>query len=308
MKDALGIVESVFQCHGEGKVIMPAKITLHFASGLGDANAMPAHVVPLGSAGIKWAAGFWGNPELGLPSVSAVIILNDPETGIPIAILEGGWITAMRTGAATGVGAKYLARKDSSVVGIVGAGFQAPFQIEALAQVFKLERVKVNDLDQQKAENLARRSESKLGIPVEAVATARRAVEESDIIVTATSSSEPIVEADWLKAGVFIAAIGSLQEVTDDVVYRMDKVLVDNLEQTTHRGALARMFQSGKIDKNRIYVELGGIVSGKKRGRISDSEDILLVPIGMGSEDMGVAGHLYGKAIKRGVGTTLPLL
>jgi alanine dehydrogenase len=307
MKETLGIVESVFRAHGEGKVVMPPKITLRFASGLGDANAMPAHVVPLGAAGIKWAAGFWKNPEKGLQSISAVIILNDPETGIPTAILEGGWITAMRTGAATGVGAKYLARKDSSIMGILGAGFQASFQIEALAEVFELDKVKISDIDRKKAQNLAHRLSSELGILVEAVDNPRTVVEGSDLVVTATSSSEPIVEAEWLKEGVFISAIGSLQEVSDGVVCQVEKVVVDNLEQTAHRGALARMYHSGKINRRRIHAELGEIVAGKKTGRVSDGERILLVPIGMGSEDMGVAGHLYREAVKRGVGTRLSL-
>ena len=308
MKETLKIVESVFRAHGEGNVVMPAKITLHFASGRGDANAMPAHVVPLDSAGIKWAAGFWENPTKGLPSVSAIIVLNDPRTGIPIAVLEGGWITAMRTGAATGIGARYLARQDSSVMGIIGAGFQAYFQIEAIAQLFELDRVKVNDLDHQKSQDLARRVSSELGITVEAVDNPREVVESSDIVVTATSSSEPIVEVDWLKEGVFISAIGSLQEVEDDVVYQAEKVFVDSFEQTTHRGALAHMYQSGKIDRTRICAELGEVVAGKSEGRVSESEKILLVPIGMGSEDVGVAGHLYRKAMRKDVGTRLPFL
>ncbi len=308
MKETLEIVDSVFRAHGEGDVVMPAKITLHFAGRLGDANAMPAHVVPLDSAGIKWAAGFWGNPAKGFPSVSAVIVLNDPETGIPIAVLEGGWITAMRTGAATGIGARYLARQDSSVVGIFGAGFQSFFQIEALAQVFELEKVKINDIDRRKTRNLASRVTSELGIASQESVVPREVVEGSDIIVTATSSSEPIVEADWLDEGVFISAIGSLQEVSDDVVYRVEKVFVDSLEQTMHRGALARMYQSEKIDRTRICAELGDVVAGKSEGRASESEKILLVPIGMGSEDVGVAGHLYRRALKKGVGTRLPFL
>lgn len=307
MKEVLRIIESVFRAHGEGEVVMPPKITLRFASGLGDANAMPAHVVPLGAAGIKWAAGFWKNPAKGLPSISAVIILNDPETGIPVAILEGGWITAMRTGAATGVGAKYLACEDSSILGILGAGFQASFQIEALAEVFELDKVRIGDIDCQKAQSLARRLSSELEIPVEAVDNPRTVVEGSDLVVTSTSSSEPIVESDWLKEGVFISAIGSLQEVSDDVVYQVEKVVVDNLDQTTHRGALARMYRLGKIDRGRIYAELGEIVAGKKVGRISSRERVLLVPIGMGSEDIGVAAYLYREAVKRGVGTQLPL-
>lgn len=308
MKEALEIVESVFRAHGEGKVVMPAKITLHFAGGLGDANAMPAHVVPLDVAGMKWAAGFWKNPGRGLPSVSAVIVLNDPETGIPMAVLEGGWITAMRTGAATGIGAKYLARRDSSILGIIGAGFQASFQIKALAEVFKLKKVIINDIVLQKAQSLAYQTSSELGVSVAVVSSAQEAVEGSDIVVTATSCSQPIVEMEWLKRGVFVSAIGSLQEVSDDVVRRVDKVVVDSAEQTMHRGALARMYQSGKIDESRVYCELGEIVAGKMEGRISEDERILLVPIGMGSEDVGVAGRLYEEAVRRGAGKRLPFL
>jgi ornithine cyclodeaminase/alanine dehydrogenase-like protein (mu-crystallin family) len=214
----------------------------------------------------------------------------------------------MRTGAATGVGAKYLARPDSSVVGIIGAGFQAPFQIEALAEVFELGEVKVNDIDQQKAKTLARSATSKLGIAVEAVANPRKAVENSDIVVTATSSSVPIVEVEWLEEGVFISAIGSLQEVSDDVVNKVEKVFVDSIEQTMHRGALARLYESGRIDRARVYAELGEVVAGKRDGRISVDERILLVPIGMGSEDIGVAGELYRKALRKGVGRRLPFL
>jgi alanine dehydrogenase len=310
MKDDIEIVEEVFRAHGEGKVSMPPKISLPFDEPeIGFINAMPAYVKTMPAAGMKWAGGFWNNPKkYGLPSIQAIIILNDPHTGFPLAIMDGAWITAMRTGAVTAVGAKYLAREYSEVVGIIGAGMQGRYQIMALNEVLDINKVLVFDLSKESREVYAKEIGGKLGLDVEPVESAEEATRGSDILVTATSSLEPFIEDEWLKEGNFTCAIGSFREIDDDVALNADKIVVDSLEQCIHRGNLHDLFERGIITKEMIHSELGEVVAGKKEGRVSDYEKILLVPIGMGSEDVATALRVYQTASEKGVGRKLSLL
>lgn len=310
MRESIEIMEKVFQAHGKGKVTMPAKISLDFDGGrIGFKNAMPAYVRAIGAAGIKWAGGFWNNPKkYGLPSISAIIILDDVKTGFPIAIMEGSWITAMRTGAVTAVGAKYLARKDSNIIGIVGAGVQGRYQLMALNELFNIKKVKIADKSKEAGEAYAKEMNKKLGLNIRYVQNVEEAVRDSDVLVTATTSHKPFVKSEWLKEGNFTCAIGSYREIEDDVVLKADKVVVDNLEQCMHRGNLSEMFERCIITEKGIYAELGEIVACRKKGRVSNSERTLLVPIGMGSEDIATASRIYQIAIKKGLGQRFSFL
>jgi len=308
MKDTISTVENVFKAHGEGKVVMPPKLTLD----LGESgnwpgynafmNAMPAYIGTVDIAGLKWAGGFWENPKRGLSSIMAIIVLIDPKTGVPLVVMEGSYITALRTGAATAVGAKYLAKRNSSVVGMIGAGTQAEYNLEALNELFNIEEVRVSSRSKESALRYANKMHKKLGLNLKQMDTAREAVKGADIVVTATTSKQPILKQEWIQPGTFIAAIGSYQEVDDDVAKKADKIVVDNLEQVKHRGSLRIMFDKGILTADDTYAELGEIVAGKKRGRETDREVILLVPIGMGSEDVAVAYLAYKRAKEKKMG------
>lgn len=309
MRDTVEIVERVFEAHGQGDAIVPPKISLDMqitAKYNTWGNAMPAYVGPWNVSGIKWAGANWNNPEKhGLPSIFATIILTDPETFAPVAIIGGGWITAMRTGAATAVASKYLARQDSRVLCIVGAGYQAGFQLSALDEVLNLDEVRIADKREQARERFAEDMAKKLGLNVNPVATMEDAVKGADIVVTVTSADEPLVHYEWLKDGCFICAVGSYQELQFRIVKSVDKIVVDHLEQTMHRGELAKWVSKGLLSERDVYAELGDIVAGKKKGRESDTEKILCVPIGMGSEDLAVAKRIYDISLEKGIGTKL---
>ncbi|UCB61228.1 MAG: ornithine cyclodeaminase [Candidatus Bathyarchaeota archaeon] len=309
MKETVETIERVFKAHGEGDVIVPSKISLDMkitAKYDTWGNAMPAYVGPWNMSGIKWAGANWNNPKkYGLPSIFATIILTDPETFAPVAIIGGGWITAMRTGAATAVAAKYLARHDAKVLCIVGAGYQSGFQLSALNEVQKLSEVRVADIRKNARESFAEEMGKKLSLNVSPVDSMENGVKGADIIVTVTSADAPLVRNEWLKTGCFICAVGSYQELDFKIIRTVNKIVVDHLEQTMHRGELAKWVSKGLISKRDVYAELGYIVAGKKKGRESDTERILCVPIGMGSEDIAISKRIYEISLKKGLGKKL---
>jgi ornithine cyclodeaminase/alanine dehydrogenase len=312
--DVIGAVEGALRAHGEGKVVMPPKISLD----LGEKgewpeygafiNAMPAFVGPLEMAGIKWAGGFWTNVEKGFPNVMATLILNDPETGVARAIMEAGWITAIRTGAATAVGAKYLAKKGSGKVGLIGAGTQGEYQLMALDRVFDIQQVAVYDIRRDVSKAYVRKMSPQLNQDIRAAMSVEETVEGADVVVAATTGQEPFLDGSWLQEGCCVCAIGSYEEIHDNVVQVADKIVVDNLEQVKHRGGLAPKFERGLLTEEDVYAEIGEIVAGKKAGRESEEETILLVPIGMGSEDIATATMLYERAMEKGIGLKVDLL
>jgi alanine dehydrogenase len=309
MRETVDIVERVFEAHGKGDAIVPPKTSLDMqitAKHKTWGNAMPAYVGPWNISGIKWAGANWDNPaKYELPSIFATIILTDPETFAPVAIVGGGWITAMRTGAATAVAAKYLARHDSRVLCIVGAGYQASFQLSALNELLNLDEVRIADKRKQAREKFAEEMGAKLGLSIYPVTTIQDAVKGADVVVTVTSADEPLVHYEWLKDGCLICAVGSYQELQFRILKSVDRIIVDHLEQTMHRGELAKWVIRGLLSERDVYAELGDIVAGKKKGRESDTEKLLCVPIGMGSEDLAVAKRIYDISLEKGIGTKL---
>ncbi len=309
MKETVETIEKVFRAHGVGDVIVPPKVLLDMQiTGKYDTwgNAMPAYVGPWNASGIKWAGANWNNPKKhGLPSIFASIILTDPETFAPVAIIGGGWITAMRTGAATAIAAKYLASSNAEVLCLIGAGYQAKFQLSALNEIFKPCEVRVADLDKYRRAKFASEMSERFSFKIRQVGTIKSAVQGADIVVTVTSADEPLVRYEWLKDNCFVCAVGSYQELEFRVIKSVNKIIVDHLEQTMHRGELAKWVSKGLVSERDIYAELGDVVAGKKPGRESDEETILCVPIGMGSEDIAVAHRIYELSMKKGLGQKL---
>ena len=183
MKDIIRALEVMFKDKGNGKVEMPPKPGIHTRP---DAfiHAMPAYIPAMKSAGMKWVSGYPGNQKKGLPYITGLLILNDPDTGIPTAVMDATWITAQRTGAATAVAAKYLARRNSSTVGIIACGVQGRSNLEALAEIYRISKVKAYDIFPDIAKRYANEMGKKLGLDIEPVKTPREAVTGMDIVVT----------------------------------------------------------------------------------------------------------------------------
>ena len=200
MVSIIDALEQMFKEKGEGRVEMPPKPGIHTRE---DAfiHAMPAYIPSLEAAGVKWISGYPGNQAKGLPYITGLLILNDPDTGIPTAIMDATWITAQRTGAATAVAARYLARPDSSTAGIIACGVQGRSNLQALACAFPLTRVRVFDLHTSVAQRFAAEMSVELEIDVEAVEDPRLAVVDTDLVVTSgpiLKHPTPVIEADWL--------------------------------------------------------------------------------------------------------------
>jgi ornithine cyclodeaminase len=313
MNLALEAVEEVFRMHARNEVNLPSKVVLDMDERRhGRVNAMPAY---LGGSfhicGLKWIAGFPNNPrKYGIARAHALIILNNADTGLPVAIIEGSRISALRTGAVTGIGGRYLARRDSQTLALIGAGVQAWTQFEAMQTVLeRLTETRIFDIDRKKAESMQTRAASRWpDLKVSVADSPEEAITDADCVITATVADEPIVKAAWLKEGVFFAHVGSYQEEEEAVIQKADKVVVDLWEEVLHRRTplLARMFEQGKIDASRIYADLGNIVEGRIPGRENNRERIFFSPLGLGSEDIALAARIFQRATASGLGTLLP--
>jgi ornithine cyclodeaminase/alanine dehydrogenase len=288
-------VDEVFKAHGNKETVLPAKISLDL-SPMGIqafSNAMPAYVHPLKAAGIKWAGGFPNNPKKNLGYIMATIILQDPETGIPLAVMDGVHITNIRTGAVAGICAKYLANPGSEVVAIVGAGQQGRTSLTAISRLFRLREARAYDLRPEVSESYAKEMEAAIEVKVLPVTHPRDAVEQADIVVTATHADEPVVLNEWLKPGVLSVSLGTYQEFDEESILGADKVLVDNWEQCSHRGELKKLVAGGRFKQEEVYAEIGEVAAGLKPGRNSPTERIMAIPIGLGTHDVAVGYRAY---------------
>lgn len=304
MADCLNIVEDVLNAQGRGQVAMPPKITLNIDPYQGWINAMPAFLGPQKAAGLKWAGGWLNNAQKALPYIMAEIFLIDPQTGLLKAVMEGGYITDLRTGAATGIAARYLARKDSKVLALIGAGAQGRMQLRALTRIFEFEKIIVADRMAKYAEPFADEMRSELGVAISVAGKVEEAVRMADIIVTATNSHEVLVKHQWVKNGTFIASIGSYPEIDPQILFSAGKVVVDSWAQARHRGELAELVAQGRFSQKDLFGEIAEIVSGAKPGRQSEEEIIVACLIGLGSVDIGCAAHAYETARRTGWGQT----
>ncbi len=310
MRQIIEIVEEVFKAHANRRVVMPSKITLDMSTlGIQNwMNAMPAYVEQFQTYGIKWAGGFLNNQkEYNLPYVMATLILNDPQNGYPIAILDAVHITNMRTGATAAVAARYLACSRYPVVAFIGSGVQAWASLQAINLLFDVKEVRTADINpdaRQKLASLARTIELN-SRPVE---NNREAVEGADIIVVATPAAAPLVMKDWITPGAFIAKMGSYQELDDALTLGSDKIIVDHRDQAEHRGELVHLFHQGKLSQEDIHAEIGEVILGTRTGREKDDEIIIAGLVGMGSEDVAVGATVLKRAAELNLGQSFNFL
>ena len=297
MGEVLKAVEHAFKLKAEGKAIMPPKLYLNLPQYQGDYRAMPAYID--GSAGVKWGSVYPNNRKRNLPTVMATIILCDPENGCPLAIMDGTYITAMRTGAAGGVAVKYLARRESSVIGMIGAGRQAETQLLAISQVLpRIDEVKVFDKQKDVSLRYVQEMGAKLNTDIRLAETIGEAT-EADIVVMTTPSRKPIVKKEYIRLGTHINAIGAdakgKQELEADLLMAA-KVIVDDVEQASHSGEINVPLSNGLIEVNDIYGTLGEIVTNTKKGRENDEDITIFDSTGLAILDIICAKLTYERA------------
>lgn len=316
MKAVMRDVEQVYILNQEGDVINPGKCVLRWGKTvedenvMGRINAMPGYIGgEYDMAGIKWIGSGPMNYKKGLPRASVTIILNDPDTKLPICVADGTAISTMRTGASGGVAIKFLAKSDASVMTICGAGAQAPTQLEAaLIARPTIKTVYVYDIrpesSQRFVEAMSKKYPALTFIPTQDVEAATR---ESDIIDCVTLASEPFIKGAWLKAGALVMNMADY-EVDNECVKRADKLVVDYWENVKHRmiSTVALMWRDGLIKDEDIHAELGEILIGKKAPRENDEEIIYFNAVGAGIMDIAVAARCYRNAKAEGKGVTLP--
>ena len=305
MKKVIQIVEKAFLEKAAGRTEAPPKPGIHPAK---DAfiHAMPAYLKAIKAAGVKWVAGFPENTKKGLPYISGLLILNDTDTGFPIAIMDCTWITAMRTGAATAIAARHLARRDSRVLGILGCGTQGRSNLEALlTECTSLERVKAYDIDSRKLQEYVKQMTAKIGTEVIPVKSPKKAVEKCDIVVTSgpiLKTPRPVIEKSWFRNGGLACPLDFDSYWKPETMHSMDKFCTDDRYQLTYYKA-----QGYFANVPEVYAELGEIVSGAKPGRESPEERIMLMNLGLAIEDIATASYVYKEAQRAGLGRLLPL-
>jgi len=294
MADVINVVEEAFKMCGEGKGKMPAKVYLSVEQG--DFRAMPA-ALP-GCAGMKWVNVHPRNPSLGLPSVMAVLIYNDPETGYPLAIMDATEITAYRTGAAAAIASKYLARRSPHTMGVIGAGYQAYTQILAHAELFN--PISINAFD------ISRAAVDRLGQSLPHLSIKSCSVQEAvacDIVCTLTPSRSPVVKREWIIPGTHINAVGAdapgKQELEPSIL-KEAIVIVDDLTQASHSGEINVPIQKGFYSADEVYGTLAEVIVGKKKGRTDNRAITVFDSTGIAVEDIAVAKLLFEKAQQAG--------
>jgi alanine dehydrogenase len=302
MEEVIPVVEKAFKELTEGKGAMPSKVYLTLKDG--DFRAMPA-ALP-GAAGMKWVNVHPGNPLKGLPTVMAVLIYNDPTTGYPLAIMDATESTAFRTAATSAIASKYLARKNSKTLGIVGAGRQASTHIMAHELIFNFKEIRVFDISSEAVSRLIK------GLPESPIKEC--SLEEtvkSDIVCTLTPAHQPVVKSKWIMPGTHINAVGADAQGKEELepsILNDAMVVVDDLRQASHGGEINVPISKGLFKKQQIYATLGEIITGIKTGRTDNKIITVFDSTGLAIEDIAVSRLLYEKARNKGTGLAVNLV
>jgi len=282
---------------------MPPKPGIHPGQGDNFIHAMPAYIPALKSAGVKWVSGFPENYKQGLPYITGLLILNDVETGLPISVMDCAWITAMRTGAATAVAARYLARPESTAVGVLGCGVQGRTNVEALKVLFPLEQVIAYDVNAEAARTYAKEMKERFGLKVTVVNKPQEAVTGCDIVVTAgpiLKKPHRTIQAGWLDEGAFASLVDFDSYWHPEAMKETAKFCTDDLSQLNHYQEVG-YFQEIPA----VYADLGELVAGKKPGRATPKERTMTANLGLAMDDMATAPLILKRAMEKGIGTWL---
>jgi ornithine cyclodeaminase/alanine dehydrogenase len=305
MSEIIAALETAFRAKGEGRTEMPPKPGVHPGGGDNFIHAMPAYIQDLKSAGVKWVSGYPENYKRGLPYITGLLIYNDVENGLPLAVMDCVWITAKRTGAASAVAARRLARPESAVMGMLGCGVQGQSHAEAFTETFPLKKILAYDKDPESARRYAAAMTRQLKVEVVAVKTPREAVSGCDIVATAgpiLKVPHATIQAGWLDEGAFASLVDYDSYWSREALAQAAKFCTDDIPQL-------KLYQSMGYFQNipPIHADLGELVTGKKKGRENPRERTMTANLGLAIDDMAVAPLIFARAKEKGIGTWLPL-
>jgi ectoine utilization protein EutC len=311
MPEAMMVVEDAFAALARGEARLPDVIGLEIPEVDGEFHVKGAHLQGAPYAIFKVASGFWENPARGLPTSSGLMMAFDATTGFPTALLlDNGYLTDLRTGAAGGVAANYLANPVLEKVAIIGSGLQARYQLRAVAAVRQFDgRVAVWSRNRAHAEAYAREMVAELDVDVGVAPDVEVALRNAGLVVTTTPSRQPLIEAGWLSRGVHINAVGSdapdKQELDVSVLARADIVFADRLSQCSRLGEIHHAVEAGVIDADDVAGELGDLIIGRAPGRTSEDQITVCDLTGVGVQDAAIASLALEKAMAMGLGSEL---
>ncbi len=308
------LISALEQAHVQfsaGKVVMPVRLVVPLPEIQGRITSMPAFMSEGKALGIKIISYFRDNPKQDLPPILATISMYSAETGKLEVLMDGVYITAIRTACASAMATKALARPETPVLGILGAGTQARTHIRALSRVRSIERVLIWSPSRVNAIYVKEELEGELGIEIHPQESAEAVVREADILTTVTDAAEPVLEAEWLKPGVHINAVGShrpeAREMGSDTVKRAT-VVVDSLDAINNEcGDILLAIEEGAITADHVRGEIGEVLSGAKPGRTGDAEITLYKSVGIAAQDVAAASLVYRRALEQGVGTEVEM-
>ena len=305
MPEIIESMEKMFGAKGQGRTDMPPKPGIHPGGGNNFIHAMPASIPDLNSAGIKWVSGFPENPSKGLPYISGLLIFNDFATGLPLAVMDCVWITAKRTGAASAISARYLARPESSVMGMLGCGVQGRSHVEALKVLFPLKKVMAYDANEEARNRYAEEISTQFELEVVPVKTPQEAVTGCDIVVTAGMMVQPphaTIQPGWMDEGAFASLVDYDSYWQPAAMHETDLFCTDDTNQ------FRAVQQAGYFkDIPDLHADLGELVTGQKQGRQTPAQRTMTANLGLALDDMAVAPLIFKKAVEKGIGTWLPL-
>ena len=300
-------VEQAYRMHGEGRYYMDPKGHIVLDKYPGEWEAMPSYIEEPEAAACKWVSIRERNREkFDLPTVFSILIYTHPETGFPLAICDGSYHTAMRTGAAAAVSARWMARKDSVRLAIVGAGHMAAGTLATCNEVFKWREVRVWSRTQKTLDSFVREEQPKYSsFTLQASTDLKRVVEGADVVVTVTPARGPIVKNDWIAPGTHIAAIGADKggdQELDPKILQRARIFVDDIRQCRTDGEINMPLRQGLIKEGDIAGEIGEVITGRKPGRTSNEEITLFDSTGIALQDSATVSLEYERAVAAGVG------
>ncbi len=300
------VIEDAFKNLAQGKTTMPPILRLDIEKYHGESDVKAAYIEGLDSYAIKIASGFFNNPKLGIPSSNGLMILLDSQTGvIKSVLLDKGYLTDVRTAIAGAIAAKYLSNYDSTKAGIIGAGIQAKFQLEALTLVRKINTAYIWSRDSTKTKKFVEETNN-LNVDLEVCSSAEEVLRKSEIVVTTTPSKSPLIKSDWLKKGLHITAMGSDAEQKNEldplIIKQCDLYIPDSLSQTTILGELHHALEKNFVSSDNTYDELGNVILDSNLGRKSKDDITICDLTGTGVQDTAIARYTFNLALKKKLG------
>jgi len=311
MADAITTAREAFAAADQGRAVTPAPLELRLPDAEGELHVKGAYLAGAPVFSVKTATGFYRNPSLGLPVSGGLTLVYDAQTGrLRVLVADGGLLTELRTAAAGALAADLLARREARTAAVIGTGGQARYQLQALLQVRPIEQVRIWGRRREAAGHYAG-DMAAAGVTVSVAATAREAVEGAEVVITATSATQPLVEAGWLAPGSHVTAVGAdmphKQELDPHILPAAGKYVPDSIQAAAASGELHHAIKAEVFDTGSVYAALGALASGRLPGRTSEGELTVADLTGLGIQDAAIAALVTRLAEQRGAGRDLSL-